>query len=182
MHRTRGKVLGVAVAIAATGLLAACGDNDSTATSTPTLAPTTTATSRPAAAPTSPAETGHEGHESTPAPAPEQAPPAETAAPERPQPVPTNQVPPADTSNLTEKDRKFLDALKAQGVNPSSPDIALSIGSYVCQGVAAGASEADLTTFVNAMAGSDPSFDPAKMPVEQAGQIYIQTAKQNYCQ
>ncbi|WP_431966413.1 DUF732 domain-containing protein [Nocardia sp. bgisy134] len=182
MHRTRGKVLGVAVAIAATGLLAACGDNDSTATSTPRLTPTTTA-SQPAAATTSPAEGSHEGHQSTPAPAPEQAPPpADTAAPERPQPVPTNEVPPADTSNLTEKDRKFLDALKAQGVTPSSPDIALSIGSYVCQGVAAGASEADLTTFVNAMAGSDPSFDPAKMSVEQAGQIYIQTAKQNYCQ
>ncbi|MET8773592.1 DUF732 domain-containing protein [Nocardia sp. NPDC050713] len=182
MHRTRGKVLGVAVAIAATGLLSACGDNDSTATSTPTLKPTTT-TSAPAAAPTSPAETGHEGHETTPAPAPEQAPPpVETVAPERPEPVPTNVVPPADTSNLTEKDRKFLDALKAQGITPSSPDIALSIGSYVCQGVAAGASEQDLTTFVNAMAGSDPSFDPAKMPVEQAGQIYIQTAKQNYCQ
>ncbi|MCP2276877.1 Protein of unknown function [Nocardia amikacinitolerans] len=182
MHRTRGKVLGVAVAIAATGLLSACGDNDSTATSTPTLKPTTT-TSAQAAAPTSPAESGHEGHETTPAPAPEQAPPpAETVAPERPEPVPTNEVPPADTSNLTEKDRKFLDALKAQGITPSSPDIALSIGSYVCQGVAAGASEQDLTTFVNAMAGSDPSFDPAKMPVEQAGQIYIQTAKQNYCQ
>ncbi|WP_067836174.1 DUF732 domain-containing protein [Nocardia lijiangensis] len=184
MHRTRGKVLGVAMAIAATGLLAACGDNDSTATSTPTLPPTTTAVTQTQApaAPTTPAEGGHEGHQETPAPAPEQAPPpADTAAPERPQPVPTNQVPPADTSNLTEKDRKFLEALKAQGVNPSSPDIALSIGSYVCQGVAAGASEADMTTFVNAMAGSDPSFDPAKMPVEQAGQIYIQTAKQNYC-
>ncbi|WP_232541976.1 DUF732 domain-containing protein [Nocardia bovistercoris] len=83
---------------------------------------------------------------------------------------------------MADKDRKFLDSLKAQGINPASPDIALSIGAYVCQGVAAGASEADLSTFVNAMAGSDPSFDPAKMPVEQAGKIYIDTAKQTYCQ
>jgi hypothetical protein len=36
-------------------------------------------------------------------------------------------------------------------------------------------------TFVNAMAGTDPSFDPQKMSVEQAGQIYIDVATQSYC-
>ncbi|MEV0296576.1 DUF732 domain-containing protein [Nocardia sp. NPDC050710] len=181
MHLTSGKVLGTAVAIAAaTGLLAACGGNDSTASSTPTL-PQTTVSAVTSAAPTSaPVETGQQAP--APEPTPEAAPPAtETVAPERPQPVPTGAVPPQDTSNLSEKDRKFLDALKAQGITPASPDIALSIGGYVCQGVAAGASDADLSTFVNAMAGSDPSFDPAKMPVETAGKIYIDTAKQTYC-
>ncbi len=103
-------------------------------------------------------------------------------APERPQPVPTEAVPPADTSKLTDKDKRFLDDLAKQGVTPSTPDIALSIGAYVCQGTAAGASDQDLMTFVNAMAGSDPSFDPAKMPVEKAGQIYISTARATYCQ
>ncbi|WP_227997933.1 DUF732 domain-containing protein [Nocardia australiensis] len=176
MHRTRGKVLGVAVAIAATGLLAACGGNDSTASSTPTLSHTTTATQAPAAS-SSANETGGQ------APAPESTQQTSPEAePERPQPVPTDAGPPADESNLTDKDKKFLDALKTQGISTSSPDIALSIGSYVCQGVAAGASEQDLTTFVNAMAGSDPSFDPAKMPVEKAGKIYLDTAKQTYCQ
>ncbi|MGK8487999.1 DUF732 domain-containing protein [Nocardia asiatica] len=160
-------------AIAVTGLLAACGDNDSTATSTPTPARTTTAvTTSPAAS--APADTGQ------PAPAPEQ--PPTTVAPERPQPVPTEAVPPADTSKLTDKDKRFLDELAKQGVTPSTPDIALSIGAYVCQGTAAGASDQDLMTFVNAMAGSDPSFDPAKMPVEKAGQIYITTARATYCQ
>ncbi len=173
MHRTRGKVFGVVAAIAVTGLLAACGDNDSTATSTPTPARTTTAvTTSPAAS--APADTGQ------PAPAPEQ--PPTTVAPERPQPVPTEAVPPADTSKLTDKDKRFLDELAKQGVTPSTPDIALSIGAYVCQGTAAGASDQDLMTFVNAMAGSDPSFDPAKMPVEKAGQIYITTARATYCQ
>ncbi|WP_236565353.1 DUF732 domain-containing protein [Nocardia sputi] len=162
-------------AIAATGLLAACGDNDSTATSTPTPTRTTAAaTTTPSAAP-SPADTGQ------PAPAPEE-PPTTTVAPERPQPVPTEAVPPADTSKLTDKDKRFLDELSKQGVTPSTPDIALSIGAYVCQGTAAGASDQDLMTFVNAMAGSDPSFDPAKMPVEKAGQIYISTARATYCQ
>ncbi|MBF6335142.1 DUF732 domain-containing protein [Nocardia abscessus] len=173
MHRTRGKVFGVVAAIAATGLLAACGDNDSTATSTPTPTRTTTVTTTSPAAPP-PADTGQ------PAPAPEQ--PTTTVAPERPQPVPTEAVPPADTSKLTDKDKRFLDELAKQGITPSTPDIALSIGAYVCQGTAAGASDQDLMTFVNAMAGSDPSFDPAKMPVEKAGQIYISTARATYCQ
>lgn len=172
MHRTRGKVIGVVVGIAATGLLAACGNNDSTVTSTPTLSHTTTAAAT-TSAPTSAGATGE------PSPAPET--PADTATPERPQPVPTNPSP-ADTSKLTDKDKKFLDALKAAGITPSTPDIALSIGTYVCQGVAANASEQDLMTFATAMAGSDPSFDPAKMPVEQAGKIYIDTAKATYCQ
>ncbi|WP_280239252.1 DUF732 domain-containing protein [Nocardia abscessus] len=159
--------------MAATGLLAACGDNDSTATSTPTPTRTTTvATTSPAAS--APADTGQ------PAPAPEE--PTTTVAPERPQPVPTEAVPPADTSKLTDQDKRFLDDLAKQGVTPSTPDIALSIGAYVCQGTAAGASDQDLMTFVNAMAGSDPSFDPAKMPVEKAGQIYISTARATYCQ
>ncbi|MET7769157.1 DUF732 domain-containing protein [Nocardia sp. NPDC005366] len=178
MHRTRGKVVGVALAIAATGLLAACGDNDSTASSTPTLTNTTTAA--PSSAPTSAAAGSTQPQSPTSETAP-QATETETAVPERPQPVP-NEAPPQDTSNLSDKDRKFLDALKAKGITPASSDIALSIGAYVCQGVAAGASEADLTTFVNAMAGSDPSFDPSKMPVETAGKIYIDTAEQTYCQ
>jgi len=172
MHRNRGKVIGVVVGIAATGLLAACGNNDSTVTSTPTLSHTTTAAATTSAS-TSAGATGQ------PSPAPET--PADTATPERPQPVPTN-ASPGDTSKLTDKDKKFLDALKAAGITPSSPDIALSIGTYVCQGVAANASDQDLMTFATAMAGSDPSFDPAKMPVEQAGKIYIDTAKATYCQ
>ncbi|WP_378735778.1 DUF732 domain-containing protein [Nocardia brasiliensis] len=176
MQRTRGKVFGVVVAIAATGLLAACGGNDSTASSTPTLTRTTAATQPPASSTTS-ADTG----QPAPAPEPEQTPEA-TVAPERPQPVPAEAAPPADTSKLSDKDKKYLDALKQQGVTPSTPDIALSVANYVCQGSASGASDQDLMTFVSAMAGSDPSFDPAKMPVEKAGQIYISAAKQTYCQ
>ncbi|WP_069162027.1 DUF732 domain-containing protein [Nocardia altamirensis] len=177
MQRTRGKVFGVVVAIAATGLLAACGGNDSTASSTPTLTRTTAATT-PTAASTPGSDTSQQ---QAPAPEPEQQ-QAPTVAPERPQPVPTNAAPPADDSKLSDKDKKFLDALKQQGVTPSTPDIALSVGNYVCQGVKSGASDQDLMTFVTAMAGSDPSFDPAKMPVEKAGQAYISAAKQTYCQ
>lgn len=178
MQRTRGKVFGVVVAIAATGLLAACGGNDSTASSTPTLTRTTAATQPPAASSTS-VDPGQQAPAPAPAPAPEQSPAPDAPAPERPQPI--ESAPPADTSKLTDKDKKYLDALKQQGVTPSTPDIALSVANYVCQGTASGASDQDLMTFVTAMAGSDPSFDPAKMPVEKAGQVYISAAKQTYC-
>jgi len=183
MHRIRGKVFGVAVAMAATGLLAACGDDDSTASSTPTL--TTTATSA-AAAPSStvgePQSPAPEAPAPEPAPAPQPDQQTDTAAPERPQPVPTEDIPEADTSGLSDKDKQFLASLEENGIKPSSPDIALSVATYVCQGVSAGVAESDLTTFVNAMAGSDASFDPSKMSVEEAGRIYIDTAKQTYCQ
>ncbi|MGW5386976.1 DUF732 domain-containing protein [Nocardia sp. NPDC003963] len=178
MYRTRGTLLGVVAAVAAAGLLAGCGDDESTATSTPTL-------STPAAAPSASAAPAPSGESQAPAPegeapAPEQ--PAEPEAPaeepERPAPVPPQEP---EAGQLGEKEQIFVDELGKQGVTPSSPDIALSIGNYVCQGVAAGTSDADMATFVNAMAGSDPSFDPAKMPVEQAGQIYISTAKAHYC-
>ncbi|WP_405159591.1 DUF732 domain-containing protein [Nocardia sp. NBC_01499] len=179
MQRTRGKVFGVVVAIAATGLLAACGGNDSTASSTPTLTRTTAATQPPASS-TPGADTGQQAP--APAPQPEQQQPSpEQPAPERPQPMPAESAPPSDSSKLSDKDKKYLDALKQQGVTPSTPDIALSVANYVCQGTASGASDQDLMTFVTAMAGSDPSFDPAKMPVEKAGQVYISAAKQTYC-
>lgn len=170
MDRTRGKVFGVAVAIAATGLLAACGGNDSTASSTPTLTRTTAVTQPPA--------TSAPGNTGAPVPAPD-VPQQPSVAPERPQPAPTNTVP---TDKLDDKDKKFLDALKAQGLTPSSPEIAKDVAGYVCQSLASGAKEEEITPYVNAMAGSDPSFDPAKMPVEKAGKIYIDAAKTTYCQ
>ncbi|WP_280490521.1 DUF732 domain-containing protein, partial [Nocardia farcinica] len=48
------------------------------------------------------------------------------------------------TSGLSEKDKAFIAALEEKGVTPSSPDIALSIGSYVCQSVQAGGTRGDL--------------------------------------
>lgn len=181
MYRTRGKVLGVAVAVAASGVLAACGGNDSTASETPS-APTTASASPSTGSTTSSPETDEGDADATPQSEPpaekEQEPPAPT---ERPAPV----EPPEDvtdqSADLGEEEQAYIDALSEQGVKPSSPDIALSIGNYVCQGAEAGASDQSVATFVNAMAGSDPAFDPNEMPVEQAGRIYIDTAVQTYC-
>ncbi len=171
MLRTRGKVAGVLVTFAAAGLLAACGNNDSTASSTPTLK-----TSTSAAAPTQtlPSVQVPTGDATSPQPAPE------TSAPERPEPV-TPSPGPSDTTPVTGKDQVFLDALRKKGITPSSPDIALTAANYVCQGKASGASDQEIATYVNAMAGSDPAFDPQKMSVEQAGKIYIDVASTTYC-
>ncbi|MFI5714995.1 DUF732 domain-containing protein [Nocardia sp. NPDC051750] len=175
MYRTRGTLLGVVAAVAAAGLLAGCGDEESTATSTPTL-------STPAAAPSvssAPAPAPEE-QSPAPAPAPEEsaAPEAPAEEPERPEPVPPQET---EAAELGPKEQTFIDELVKQGVTPSSPDVALSTGGFVCDAVAQGVSDADLLTWVSAMAGSDSTFDPAKMPVEQAGRIYIDTAKAHYC-
>ncbi|MFF2553413.1 DUF732 domain-containing protein [Nocardia sp. NPDC058058] len=176
MHRTRGKVFGVVLTVAAAGLLAACGNNDSTATSTPTLAPTT---SKAAAATTAPAGTAP-----TDQPAPQTSEAAPTTVPqaERPQPVPSQFLTtPSGTPALTDRDKTFLEELKKRGINPGAPDIALTAGSLVCQGTAEGATQDQIITYVTAIAGSDPSFDESKMSVDQAGKIYYEVASKSYC-
>lgn len=160
---TRGKVTGrvarrstAAVgACAAAALLAACGHNDSTATGSPSVAPPVV---------TAPAAAGA------------QTPPPEPPS-ERPQPVP----PPTDTPQMSGRDQAFLDGLRQRGINPSSNDIALTTAQYICQSKATGVPDDQIATFVNAMAGSDPGFDPQKMPVEQAGKAYVDVATATYC-
>ncbi|MFI5778564.1 DUF732 domain-containing protein [Nocardia sp. NPDC051570] len=171
MLRTRGKVTGVLVAFAATGLLAACGNNDSTASSTPTLKTSTSPAAPTPALPPVQIPTGDQTSPEPPAPL--------TSAPERPEPAPTSGQ--TDATPVTAKDQVFLDALRKRGITPSSPDIALTAANYVCQGKASGASDQEIATYVNAMAGSDPAFDPQKMSVEQAGKIYIDVASATYC-
>ncbi|MEV6771004.1 DUF732 domain-containing protein [Nocardia sp. NPDC051030] len=175
MHRTRGKVFGMVAAVAAAGLLAACGNSDSTATSTPTLAPTTTKAS--AVAPTTPGGDAPSTDQS----APETAPTTSVAA-ERPQPVPSQFITtPSNAPALTDKDKTFLEELKKKGISPASSDIALTAGNLVCQGKSGGATDEQILTYVTAIAGSDPSFDESKMSVDQAGKIYVDVATASYC-
>ncbi|BDT84384.1 DUF732 domain-containing protein [Nocardia cyriacigeorgica] len=181
MYRTRGKVVGVAVAIAASGLLAACGDNDSTASSTPTLTPSTSASAASSGATSAAPAPAPEGEQAPPAqPSPEDSP--APAPQERPAPVPAEDIPAPETADLGDKEKTFIAELNKQGVNPSNPQDAITIGNYICGAVAAGKPDSEIAIYANAMAGADPAFDPAKMPVEQAGKIYIDVAKQTYCQ
>jgi hypothetical protein len=165
----RGAAASAALTIASVLLLSACGNNDSTASSTPTLKPTTTT----AAASSTSMPTPSIDQKTT-----DQAPPTTTVN-EAPQPAQT--TPTLTTPKLTAKDQAFLDALKARGVNPSSPDIPLAVANYVCQAKQSGVSDQEIQTYVNAMAGQDPSYDQHKMPIAQLGQTYIDVANQTYC-
>ncbi|GAB3211502.1 DUF732 domain-containing protein [Nocardia tengchongensis] len=170
MHGTRGKVFGVVAALAAVGLLAACGSNDSTAKSTPTLTTTkTTAAASGAATPSSDQQ------------APQAAPDGSTST-ERPAPIPSQflTTPPGSPA-LTDKEKGFLEELKKAGITPGSTDIAITAANLVCQGKAENAPQDQIITYVTAIAGSDPAFDPAKMSVEQAGKTYFDVASKSYC-
>jgi hypothetical protein len=171
--RIRRGVAGVAV-VPALLFAAACGHNDSTASSTPTLKTSTTTATTAAPAPAT-ATTGDQPSAEAPAPT------ATSAPAERPQPAEPSATADDSQQPLSGKDQALLDELRKRGINPSTPDIALTTAQYVCQSKAAGASDQEMSTYVNAMAGADPSFDPQKMPVEQAGKIYIDVATQIYC-
>ena len=170
MLRTRGKVTGVVVSIAAVGLLAACGDNDSTASSTPTL--------KTSATPAQPGPTLPSVVQVPPAES-EQTPAPETEETQQPQPAEPSTVS-GDRPQLSAKDQAMVEELEKRGLNPT-PDVAVTTANFVCQSKDSGLPADQVNTYVNAMAGSDPAFDPHKMPVEQAGQIYIDVATQTYC-
>ncbi|MFY1621207.1 hypothetical protein [Micromonospora sp. WMMD736] len=72
-----------------------------------------------------------------------------------------------DELTVTARQREYLDALRAAGLQPSSDLLALTIGSYVCQAHAAEQSEQAVWSFVaplvrSDVGASDPS--PAEPP------------------
>ncbi|MBO0853456.1 MAG: DUF732 domain-containing protein [Nocardia sp.] len=165
------------MALTATGMLAACGGNDSTASSTPSVeAPSTTV--KPSASATTSAPTSAGGGRPTPQqqPAPQQ-PAQPPSGSEQPQAITSSPPPP----QLTDKDKAYLAALSSRGVTPSSPDIAIAAANYICTSQSHNVNPLEIRTYVTAMAGSDPGFDPHKMPVEQVAQTYLDTANQSYC-
>ncbi len=164
MHRIPGKVAGSVAALAAVALLSACGDNDSTASQTPTL-------SSSAAAATSSAKPS-----TTVVTPPSEADPTTSA--ELPEPAPEVTEPVGPTSA---KDDAFLAELAKNGIKPADPTIALTTASYICSAKSTGASDADIATFVGAMAGTDPAFGDANMDVNRAAQVYIAAANSTYC-
>ncbi|MRH86137.1 DUF732 domain-containing protein [Nocardia sp. SYP-A9097] len=178
MYRTRNRIIGVLAACAAAALLTACGSDDSTATSTSraTVTSAAGATSAPSAVlTTSAAPTTESAQPSTTEPDP-----GASVSSERPAPVPT-QFLPTDTPALTDKDKAYLAALAKRGITPAMPQTAVSAGTMVCQGKSGGASQDQILTFVDAIAGSDPNFEQLGMPVDQVGKIYYEVAIASYC-
>ena len=86
---------------------------------------------------------------------------------------------------VTERQRGYLDALRAAGVQPSNDLLALSIGSYVCQARAAKQSEAAVRDFVLPLVRSDvrkpgSSTAPAA-EVDARTADYIRIATERLC-
>lgn len=88
---------------------------------------------------------------------------------------------------VTERQRGYLDALRAAGVQPSNDLLALSIGSYVCQARAAKQSEAAVRDFVLPLVRSDvrhsrpSSMTPSGAEVNAATADYIRIATERLC-
>ena len=157
-------VFAVAAAGVVGGLVAGCGDDDATATSTPSAS--TSASSEPSASGTvAPSATTNPG-------------PAATAPPETPAPVPSDFPGGTQAPATNEKDAAFIAELGDNGVTPT-PEIATAIGGYICRALQEGSTPDEMNTFVVAMVGGDQ--ESTQLSPEDAARVYIDAAKKTYC-
>lgn len=170
----RALALGAMLAVSV-GVLAGCGSDDSTASSTPTL---TTAQS-PGSATVPPLKTDIE--------VPPYTPPAvaATAPPETPESVPSGFPGPTEAPAVDERGQEFLDALKAGGVTPAEGgDIAISTANYICAAQANNRPADEVTAYVTGMAGVEAGMSGATVSPEEAARaagVYIAAATKTYC-
>ncbi|AHK27702.1 MULTISPECIES: DUF732 domain-containing protein [Rhodococcus] len=172
-----------ALAVAASGLLVGCGSDDSTATSNPSTSATTTAAASSSAE--SSASAAPSASASAPASAPVTSPgEAATAPPEQPEEVPGDFPGPSEVP-VSAEGQKFLDALKAKGIEPAADGtMAVSTADFICQAKAEGKSDAEAMVFVTAMVGTEASAAGQELTQEQAtanAQTYMDVAHATYC-
>lgn len=88
---------------------------------------------------------------------------------------------------ITSQQHVYLDELKAAGITPSSELLALSIGSYVCQGRAARQNDEAVREFVLPLVRSDVRAahtgreSPTPAEIDTAATDYIRTATEHLC-
>ena len=88
---------------------------------------------------------------------------------------------------VTAQQRNYLDALRGEGVRPSSELLALSIGSYVCQARAARQSPQAVWDFVRPLVNGDirnahpNSAAPSDGDVDAVTGSYIRIASERLC-
>ncbi|EID78440.1 MULTISPECIES: DUF732 domain-containing protein [Rhodococcus] len=172
-----------ALAVAASGLLVGCGSDDSTATSNPSTSATTSAAASSSAE--SSASAAPSASASASASAPVTSPgEAATAPPEQPEEVPGDFPGPSEVP-VSAEGQKFLDALKAKGIEPAADGtMAVSTADFICQAKAEGKSDAEAMVFVTAMVGTEASAAGQELTQEQAtanAQTYMDVAHATYC-
>ncbi len=190
-HRYARPLSAVAVACAAGVLLSACGGDDSTATSTPTLTPATStsvaAPSAPSASSQAPAESPSANATAQPQPS-QQANPttkpgaAATAPPETPQNQPSGFPGPTPSVSKGSREEAFIAELKKRGITPiGNGESAISTANFICSALQAKAPESEFMVTVNAAAGVEDSSTGGKKSAEEAGKIFLEAAKATYC-
>ncbi|MDV6245620.1 DUF732 domain-containing protein [Rhodococcus opacus] len=170
-----------ALAVAASGLLVGCGSDDSTATSNPSTSATTTAAASSSAESSASAAPSASASASAPVTSPGEA---ATAPPEQPEEVPGDFPGPSEVP-VSAEGQKFLDALKAKGIEPAADGtMAVSTADFICQAKAEGKSDAEAMVFVTAMVGTEASAAGQELTQEQAtanAQTYMDVAHATYC-
>lgn len=180
--RTRSRstrVLGaLAAAVASAAVLAACGSDDSTATSTPTATTTaaaeTTAGTPATGTPAAPTDTG-----ATPGSGDTTESSVVTSPGEAATAPPQDSLPAPDA-----RGEAFLAGLREAGVEPADDASALSIADYICGAQAQGGSPEEVKTFVTALVGSGAVAAGQEITDEQAAtaaDTYIAVAGRTYC-
>lgn len=92
-----------------------------------------------------------------------------------------------DSVQVTPRQQGYLDALAKAGVKPSSELLALSIGSYVCQALAANQSDQAVWDMVLPMVRGDVRDAEADVQTPPVGQVnsatadYIRIATERLC-
>ncbi|MGW0045087.1 DUF732 domain-containing protein [Rhodococcus sp. NPDC003348] len=164
-----------AFAVVTAGVLAGCGSDDSTASSTPTL--TTAAGSGSPTVP--PLATGIE------VPAYTTPSVAATAPPETPEAVPSGFPGPTEAPALDDRGRAYLEALKKGGVTPAdNGDIAISTANYICAAKASNVADEEILAYVTGMAGVEAGLSgatPSEEDAAKAARVYMDAAQSTYC-
>lgn len=158
-----------AAAVALAGGLAACGGNDSTVSSTPSVS--------------TPAPTGSDGGAAsatkTVDPKPTDVP--RTAPPETPEALPSDYPGPTDTA-MTQQDKVFLDALRSQKIGfAEDSEAAVSAGNYVCAAQANNAPADQIHATVLASIALDAKARGAEIDAETDTTAFIETAESKLC-
>lgn len=165
------------LALAAGGLLTACGGDDSSASSTPSL----TSSATPAATSTAPSSTP--GSTSATSSAASTSPGAAATAPNEDEPAPSGFPGPA-AAPVDARGTAFLDELTARGVTVVGNDVAIGTANYICAAQNEGVAEDQVRTFVTANVGAQASASGIEVTAEDAAttaQTYIDVARSTYC-
>lgn len=177
-----GRAATGAAVVALAGGLAACGGNDSTVSSTPSVSATTSAPGSPGSTTADETPEGTAGNTRTPMSSAHPSDVPKTAPPETPQALPSDYPGPTQTE-LTDRDHRFVDALTSQDIAfADDASAAVSAADYVCAADDGGVSDDQVHATVLASIALDAQNRDADIDAEADTTAFIDTARKKFCQ